>query len=149
MFSVSILVQSSHYRFEIMTYSITTKDTLRRRIMVTSSLNKYPRISWARICKHLRSPGINSEKSIPPAYVAWRAGATNMVFVPVRQARNRFLGSLKGVQIRALENSGGEGVREALLHSTSPPLYTPVLEQTMGARKPSRNRVIVFARQAT
>jgi hypothetical protein len=25
-----------------------------------------------------------------------------MVFVPVRQARNRFLGSLKGVKIRAL-----------------------------------------------
>jgi hypothetical protein len=33
-------------------------------------------IGWsvARSCKHLRSPGIDSEESIPPAYVAWRAG---------------------------------------------------------------------------
>ncbi len=36
--------------------------------------------SWARICKRLRSPGIDS----------------------ARQAGNRFLGSLKGLQIRAL-----------------------------------------------
>ncbi len=27
----------------------------------------------ARIYKRLRSPGIDSEESIPPAYVAWRA----------------------------------------------------------------------------
>jgi hypothetical protein len=40
-----------------------------------------------------------------PAYVAWRAGTTNRVGVPARQARNRFLGSLKGLQIRALESS--------------------------------------------
>ncbi len=26
-----------------------------------------------RICKRLRSPGIDSKESIPPAYVAWRA----------------------------------------------------------------------------
>ncbi len=32
-----------------------------------------------RICKCLRSPGIDSEESIPPAYVAWRAGTTNRV----------------------------------------------------------------------
>ncbi len=57
--------------------------------------------SRARICKRLRSPGIDSDNSIPPAYVAWRAGATNRVVVPARQARNRFLGSLKGLQIRA------------------------------------------------
>jgi hypothetical protein len=55
----------------------------------------------ARICKRLRSPGIDSEESIPPAYVAWRANTTNMVVVPARQAGNRFLGSLKGLQIRA------------------------------------------------
>ncbi len=29
----------------------------------------------ARIFKLLRSPGINSKESIPPAYVAWRTGA--------------------------------------------------------------------------
>jgi hypothetical protein len=37
---------------------------------------------------------------IPPAYVAWRAGTKNRVVVPARQAGNRFLGSLKGLQIR-------------------------------------------------
>jgi hypothetical protein len=46
-------------------------------------------------------PGIDSEDSIPPAYVAWRAGTTNRVVVPARQDGNRFLGSLKGLQIRA------------------------------------------------
>ncbi len=32
-----------------------------------------------RICKLLRSPEIDSDKSIPPVYVAWRAGITNRV----------------------------------------------------------------------
>ncbi len=40
--------------------------------------------SWARICKCLRSPGIDSKESIPPAYVAWRAGTSNRVVVPAR-----------------------------------------------------------------
>jgi hypothetical protein len=57
----------------------------------------------ARICKP-RSPGIDSKDSIPPAYVAWRwrAGTSDKAAVPARQAGNRFLGSLKGLQIRAL-----------------------------------------------
>ncbi len=38
-------------------------------------------ICRAQICKRLRSPGIDSEESIPPAYVAWRAGTSNMVIV--------------------------------------------------------------------
>jgi hypothetical protein len=54
------------------------------------------RILWS-LCS-LWSPGIDSEKSIPPAYVA---STTNWVVVPARQAGNRFLGSLKGKQIRA------------------------------------------------
>ncbi len=58
----------------------------------------------ARICKRLRRPGIDSEVLIPPAYVARRAGTTNRVVVPARQAGHRFLGSLKGLQIRAQEN---------------------------------------------
>ncbi len=41
------------------------------------------------------------QESIPPAYAASRAGTTNRVVVPARQAGNRFLGSLKGLQIRA------------------------------------------------
>ncbi len=58
--------------------------------------------NWDRICKRLMRPGIDSEDSIPPAYVVWRAGTTNRVIVPTRQAENRFLGSIKGLQIRAL-----------------------------------------------
>jgi hypothetical protein len=56
----------------------------------------------ARICKRLRRPGMDSEECITPAYVACRAGTTNRVVVPARQAGNRFLGSLKGLEIRAL-----------------------------------------------
>jgi hypothetical protein len=47
----------------------------------------------ARICKRLRSPGIGSKESIPPAYVAFRAGTTDRVIVP---------GLLKRLQSRAL-----------------------------------------------
>jgi hypothetical protein len=32
----------------------------------------------ARIFNLLRSPGIDSKDSIPPTYVAWRAGATDL-----------------------------------------------------------------------
>ncbi len=41
--------------------------------------------------KRWRSPGIDSEESIKPANVSWRAGTSNRVVVPARQAR--FLGS--------------------------------------------------------
>ncbi len=46
-------------------------------------------------------PGIDSEESMPLAYVALRASTTYKIVVPVRQAGNRFLGFLKGLQIRA------------------------------------------------
>ncbi len=42
--------------------------------------------AWARICKRLMGPGIDSEESSPPAYVAGRAGKTNLFYVPSRQA---------------------------------------------------------------
>ncbi len=51
-----------------------------------------------------RFQGIDSKESILPAYVAWRAGTSNKVVVLVvlaRQAGNRFLASLKSLQIRA------------------------------------------------
>jgi hypothetical protein len=35
--------------------------------------------SRVRIFKLLRSPGIDSKESIPPAYVAWRAGTTTLL----------------------------------------------------------------------
>jgi hypothetical protein len=37
---------------------------------------------------------------MPLAYVAWRTGTTYRVVVQVRQAGNRFLGPLKGLQIK-------------------------------------------------
>jgi hypothetical protein len=42
----------------------------------------------ARIYKRLRSPGIDSKESIPPAYAAWRTGATIYcrAIIPARQA---------------------------------------------------------------
>ncbi len=49
-------------------------------------------------------------ESILPVYVAWRAGTTNRVVVPARQAGNRFLGSLKGLQIQAQGSSMGFGL---------------------------------------
>ncbi len=41
----------------------------------------------------------------------WRASTTNRVIVPARQAGNRFLGSLKGLQIRALGVIGRRKIR--------------------------------------
>jgi hypothetical protein len=35
--------------------------------------------TWVRICKCLWSPGIDSQESISPAYVAWRASTINTV----------------------------------------------------------------------
>jgi hypothetical protein len=34
-----------------------------------------------------------AQESIPPAYVAWREGTSNMVVLPAHQAGNRLLGS--------------------------------------------------------
>jgi hypothetical protein len=39
-------------------------------------------IIWARICKRLRSPDIDSKESIPTAYVAWQAGTATLFDVP-------------------------------------------------------------------
>ncbi len=64
--------------------------------LVGESKREKPR---AQICKRFRSPGIDSKESIPPAYVAWRAGTWNRfvvyplmysVVVPARQAGYRF-----------------------------------------------------------
>jgi hypothetical protein len=52
--------------------------------------------------KRLWRPGIDFDGPNPPAYVALRAGTTNVVVEQARYAGYRFLGSLKGLQIRAL-----------------------------------------------
>jgi hypothetical protein len=54
------------------------------------------------IIKLLRSPGIDSNELIPPTYEARQAGTKNRVVVLARQDGNRFLSSLKDLQIRAL-----------------------------------------------
>ncbi len=65
-----------------------------------SSLNMKNIVMWvvcrAHICKHLRGPGVDSEESILPTYVAWRAGTTNRVGVPAHQAWESIPGLLKG-----------------------------------------------------
>ncbi len=42
---------------------------------------KHRSVHRARICKRLRSTGIDSAQSIPPAYVDWQASTTNRVVV--------------------------------------------------------------------
>ncbi len=41
-------------------------------------------VDRAQIFKLLRSQGINSKESIPPAYVSWLAGKTTLSVVPIR-----------------------------------------------------------------
>ncbi len=72
----------------------------------------------ARICKLLRSQEIDSKEFIPPVYVAWRTGMSNKVVVQDRQGGNRFLGSFKGLQIRALEFS-------CIVHCMCAPVLNP------------------------
>jgi hypothetical protein len=69
---------------------------------VQRSCRTGPPVYRTRICKRLWSSGIDSEESITTAYVARRAGTKNTVVVPARQAGNRFLVSLKGLQIPAV-----------------------------------------------
>ena len=58
----------------------------------------------ARICKRLWSPGIDSEDSIPPAYVAWRAAVRQieLSYRPARLGIDSWAPST-GLQIRALD----------------------------------------------
>jgi hypothetical protein len=84
-------------------WPIGCKESHRTTKQRRSAGNNLPgKLGWARICNRLWSPGIDSDKSIPSAYVARRAGTKNKVFVLARQAVNRFLGSSNGIQIRAL-----------------------------------------------
>jgi hypothetical protein len=107
--------------------------------------------------KRLRSPGIDSKESaLQPAYVAWRAGTSNSVVVPARQAGNRFLGSLKFYKfwlwllVTALPYHCGGGVFKLLRNpgidsrESIPPVYVAcagILEQSMGARNREGRRL--------
>jgi hypothetical protein len=87
----------AHYRGMFVVTHFAGNCLLKRRKLLTVST------MWLfqSICKRLRSPGIDSEESILPAYITWRAGTSNRVVVQARQAGNRFLSSLKDLQIRA------------------------------------------------
>ncbi len=67
-------------------------------------LDAWPPSAWARVCKRLRSSGINSLESIRQAYVAWRACTTNRSYRAARLHRlaESIPGLLKRLQIRAL-----------------------------------------------
>jgi hypothetical protein len=83
--AISQSIQSvNHYNQSIISKNLTTGFII----------NTWWSLPEERICKRLRSP---------PAYVVRRAGTSNRVVVLSHQARNRFLGSLKGLQIRALK----------------------------------------------
>jgi hypothetical protein len=86
------------------------------------NLGKHVACTRARICKRLRSPGIDSKESIPPAYVARRAGTSNRFVVLACKAGNRFLGSLIGLQIRVLYTKvvNGGDQREIILTEEYP-----------------------------
>ncbi len=58
--------------------------------------NSYVRMVYSTEPEFVKSLGIDSKESIPPAYVAWRAGSgtSNRAVVPARQARNLVVGSL-------------------------------------------------------
>ena len=96
----------------------------------------------ARICKRLRSPGIDSKESIPPACAAWRAEPVfadllsrpgidfqprqpYFSYRPVRLhrlaksiPRNRFLGSIN-VYKYGLSSPDGESIEETFLRRFS------------------------------
>jgi hypothetical protein len=79
-------------------------------VSLTEQLTFSPILGRDRICKRLWSPGIDSKVSIPPTYVAWRAGTTNRVIVPALQATlasgidtlESIPGLLKGLKIPPL-----------------------------------------------
>ncbi len=80
--------QRERYQLNDGFYSWTNRrmrNTRNYRILRKNMTGRHAHGNRARICKRLWSPGIDSEESIPPAYVAWRAGTTNRVlYRPVR-----------------------------------------------------------------
>ncbi len=57
-------------------YNVSHQRHLKHRDFILASMPRNQ--SRARIFKLLRSPRIDSKKSIPPAYVAWQAGETTL-----------------------------------------------------------------------
>jgi hypothetical protein len=67
-------------------------------------------LDQSRFFKLLRTSGIDFKESIPPAYIAWRAGTTTLFFAPGLpryqaggiDSLKSIPGLLKGLKIRAL-----------------------------------------------
>jgi hypothetical protein len=70
--------------------------------MVRGEAHSTPLYSRARICKCLWGIDSGDRFRHPKYIVALRAGTANRVVVLAQQDGNRFLGSLKGLQIQAL-----------------------------------------------
>jgi hypothetical protein len=102
--------------------------------------------SRARICKRLWSPGIDSEESISPVYVAWRASTKNRVsYQPGRLRIDTRTGFIRGI-LRGVRYA--KSLRVLFLHRRSPSWTTLVLysravfifnEPTTGLLKRSTN----------
>jgi len=94
------------HRTKVSLYSILTEPPFTSRYVLYAYLlfsRHVKKDSWARIFKRLRSPGVDSKESIPPAYVAWRAGTSNigLLYRPARLGIDSWAPK-KGLQIRAL-----------------------------------------------
>jgi hypothetical protein len=53
-------------------------------LTVSAQTSPKPTASRARICKRLRSPGIDSEESIPQTYLVWQAGTKGLSYRTAR-----------------------------------------------------------------
>jgi hypothetical protein len=78
----------------------------------------------ARIFKLLRSPRIDSEESIPPAFVAWRAGTTTLFLYSVPNPHRLFRNSSTDLDFQSHFRRPG-AVRQCTIAQTS--LSLPVL----------------------
>jgi hypothetical protein len=88
----SFYFPSTFHFITILSYSLSSSSILFLTCTIKCTYTTV--LSWARIYKRLRSPGIDSKASIPPDFVAGGAGTSNRVFVPARQAKKRFPGLL-------------------------------------------------------
>jgi hypothetical protein len=70
--------ESNHLRFGMFVLKAIVAKQNREGHFRTNVVDPDSGLFRARICKRLRSPGIDSEESIPSAYVAWRAGTTTL-----------------------------------------------------------------------
>jgi hypothetical protein len=74
----------------------------------------------ARILTLLRSPGIDSNASAPPAFVAWRAGTITLI-------PTRFLAPIDCLKIPAQETAENERMNGDVVKKNSIPYHTVIM----------------------